>query len=612
MKDKIDDALSVIKQNQKKIFILCIFAVFGIMFALNTFTPYMSDDFPYSGSGTILNAFKNQCHEYLTWTGRFFTVLLVRVFLLGPKMFFNFFNSLAYVSLTILIYIFARPKKKYDICLYLLINIMLWLFIVDFGEVFLWLTGACEYLMGLVIILSFLLPYHRYIHDRKQPKSPRLWFVLMLVGGILAGWCSENTSGGALLLVICALCYCKYHKYKIPVWMFSGLSGIVIGLIGLVAAPGNYVRMQRIIDKGTPGAGRDLFATASRFFRCTRFIYDSSMIVIAIFLLLFILRAIYNKDKKSLWFPVIYFVVAMAMLYVFVLSPVSLNHRAMLGVVVFIITGAMYCLAGIDVSNPVPKFVSVSLSAILCVPFFSTFIIGSMDIVFSGMLAKRRDDSIRASIAMGVKNVITYKLQFPEQMIKTTYNPLYGLEEESINSKYRMNPRISKYYGINSIAATDYDTWERLYKNHWHELVECIELEEYIQSLTPDRYTVFVVAGGGFNRSCLPLDIQNSIAGEGDDIIDNCIIIMDSGSYLIRNASDEPVYYSGEVGDLSVRMASGYSAIDSEDVAKINIDGVEYSRNQSGLNFVVYDKNESRIVDSVAFIENGTGWAALR
>ena len=64
----------------------------------------------------------------------------------------------------------------------------------------------------------------------------------MFALGILAGWCNENTSGGALLIVLGYLGWQFYTKRKLSLWMFTGVAGNAIGLALMALAPGNKIR----------------------------------------------------------------------------------------------------------------------------------------------------------------------------------------------------------------------------------------------------------------------------------------------------------------------------------------------------------------------------------
>lgn len=64
----------------------------------------------------------------------------------------------------------------------------------------------------------------------------------MAILGVAAGWCNENTSGGAVLIIL-GYIYITYRKKKpLQLWMFSGLVGTIFGLFMMASAPGNAIR----------------------------------------------------------------------------------------------------------------------------------------------------------------------------------------------------------------------------------------------------------------------------------------------------------------------------------------------------------------------------------
>ena len=73
----------------------------------------------------------------------------------------------------------------------------------------------------------------------------------MFALGILAGWCNENTSGGALLIVLGYLGWQFYTKRKLSLWMFTGVAGNTIGLALMALAP--EIRFALLILLGVLG-----------------------------------------------------------------------------------------------------------------------------------------------------------------------------------------------------------------------------------------------------------------------------------------------------------------------------------------------------------------------
>ncbi|EGO9262689.1 hypothetical protein DUC43_002754, partial [Enterococcus faecalis] len=131
------------KINNKNIFLLVISAVYLIMLMLNFLTPIMADDFTYTfKTGGFNTIFHDEYLHYLSTNGRSVAHIFVRIFLLMPKMVFNFVNPLIFVGVTFLIYRLTNfSSNKYNTVRYLLIVTTLFLFVPRFGEVFLWETG---------------------------------------------------------------------------------------------------------------------------------------------------------------------------------------------------------------------------------------------------------------------------------------------------------------------------------------------------------------------------------------------------------------------------------------------------------------------------------------
>ena len=71
---------------------------------------------------------QQEYHQYMTWSGRSVSHLILRCFLLGDKIIFNFFNSFVFVGLTLLIYLNIERRKKNDVSVYLLINLSIYTF----------------------------------------------------------------------------------------------------------------------------------------------------------------------------------------------------------------------------------------------------------------------------------------------------------------------------------------------------------------------------------------------------------------------------------------------------------------------------------------------------
>lgn len=230
-------------QINKIVFIGIVSISFITFYIYNILTPLMSDDLLFDKSlyHSVADIFRQEYLQYMTWNGRSVLQVILKIFSILPKSVFNVFNSICYVLTMLLIYWNIRGRKVYDSFLYVLINILVWFFAVDFAQTMLWLGGACNYLWGIMIILIFITAY-RNLMEKSEVKNQIFISVMMFFLGILAGWGNENTSGGAILIVLLFTAFYYYDKRKVEKWMFSGISGMFIGFLFLLLAPGNKMR----------------------------------------------------------------------------------------------------------------------------------------------------------------------------------------------------------------------------------------------------------------------------------------------------------------------------------------------------------------------------------
>ena len=154
---------------------------------------------PEKGVAEKLPEFKRTIkYHYTYWNARL-GEQLATLWLIFPKYYFNIFNSLITIYLIILIFFYGtgRLPEKGNILdtfiLYIVFNLFL-LGIPAAGELFFWVTGASNYLWGLVILLSFFIPYRLLILGADPFLNvPKPAFVLFALFGFLAGSTNENT-----------------------------------------------------------------------------------------------------------------------------------------------------------------------------------------------------------------------------------------------------------------------------------------------------------------------------------------------------------------------------------------------------------------------------------
>ena len=119
---------------EKIIFIGIVAISFVAFYIYNILTPLMSDDLLFDKSlyQSMADIIREEYHQYMTWNGRSVLQIILKIFIIFPKSVFNIFNGICYVWTMLLIYWNINGRKKYDCFLYVLINLFVWIFAVDF------------------------------------------------------------------------------------------------------------------------------------------------------------------------------------------------------------------------------------------------------------------------------------------------------------------------------------------------------------------------------------------------------------------------------------------------------------------------------------------------
>lgn len=207
------------------------------------FTPLTEDAVRIS---SLKDIFVSQWSHYFTWSGRAVSHTIIQLFLWLGKPVFNIFNAAVSVLLIMEIYWCAHKGKistQFNAGMVCCIAFMLWAFTPGFSGVFLWISGACNYLWTAVFLLAFLLPYIRKYYAFEDKLTESVFFAfLMFLMGVIAGWSNENSICWVIMLLLVFL-FANRRRKEMESWMFTGLAGLITGYALLMFAPGNIARL---------------------------------------------------------------------------------------------------------------------------------------------------------------------------------------------------------------------------------------------------------------------------------------------------------------------------------------------------------------------------------
>lgn len=251
---------------------ILLMGIFLFFYILNYLTPMsFGDDYVYSfiwqghsefepltetavRVSSLHDLFVSQLSHYFTWSGRAVSHTIAQLFLWMGKDVFNYFNALISVMLIAEIYWCANKGtvtldfKLRRLCW---IFFALWSFTPGFSPVFFWLSGSCNYLWTVVLLLAFLMPFIHKFYFFEEKYGNNTWFkYVMFFSGLIAGWTNENSICWILLSLLVFTCINR-KRLRIESWMLAGIAGLTIGYAFLMFAPGNVARLHAEINVAT-------------------------------------------------------------------------------------------------------------------------------------------------------------------------------------------------------------------------------------------------------------------------------------------------------------------------------------------------------------------------
>lgn len=269
--------------------------IFLLLYALNHFMPLHRDDYEYSlvwltnrHITSFSDVIESLQRHYLLHGGRMVAFFFLDVFLLIGKDLFDVVNALMFLFFVILLTIHAGRDLAFwqEPGLFAVVGILTWLSLPHFGEVAVWKCGSTVYLWTGVFAALFLLPYNLYLKElQKGRKKLRNWlFLPMFLLGLLAG-CSVENLAVTVFLLTSWLSFTAFGKKALPLWMPSGAFGALLGLLLLVAAPGNFVRYD------AQGSGKGIFTHIGNQFAANG---EMVLYLLPVLLLFLVARRIYR------------------------------------------------------------------------------------------------------------------------------------------------------------------------------------------------------------------------------------------------------------------------------------------------------------------------------
>jgi hypothetical protein len=445
--------MKISDKSRKIIFGILVFISFVAIYIYNILTPVMSDELQFDKSlyHSLWDLVKAEYDNYMGWNGRSVVQFIMRCFLMTPKWFFNIMNSICFVVLTLLMYLNIEERRKYDGFIYVLINIVVWQFGVSFGQTVLWESGACNYLWGATIILGFVTFYRHKLQNIDNVKHDRLLITVMLLFGIMAGWCNENTSGGGLLLVLFSLVAHLRKKGKIKPWVISGFVGMLIGLGMMVMAPGNSVR-GALVAAEEEHTG--ILAIVGRFLKINQAVENYLIVLMAVMVILVVYLVLKGRKVASMGNAIGYAVASIATAYALIMT-VQPMDRAYFGAGIFMMIACIQAIAYIPPGETGLCAVKYGGIMVFSVYMFMSYCENGADLARILREVNEREEYILEQKAQGNYD-LTVPMLRPE--FDTKYSFIYPNDVDEDPDSWGCTI-YKNYYGLNSLVGMPREDW---------------------------------------------------------------------------------------------------------------------------------------------------------
>ena len=433
------------KNTYKKIMIYTIISlnIFLCLLSLNRLTYFTSDDYiyhyvykspfptePLEKIDGLYSIIVSQKNHYLIWNGRFVAHSLLQFFMQFGKGVFNFFNSLAFLWLGVIILQIIKSTIKVrhlNLCL-LQVLLLLWLFIPEFGKTVLWMSGSANYLWMSVIYLSF------FLFNLQNFKTNKLIMTVSIILGFLSGATNENSGPTIILMVILLTVWRFYTTNKISTWRIAGIISSMVGFLIMMSSPGSLQRGKQHITLTT------ILQNIKNINHVTLSQYVYLYLLIAILLAYLIFQ---NKLKLNhLYFLAILFIGYWASIYSLVLSPV-LPLRVLFISTTLLVIITMYLL------NICYEEINIQmiLTLLLVVTSVTVYIRAVADISVNYSEVNQQVKILKHASS---DDTVTLKLLSPA---KTLYNPYNGTANLKKEKHAWFNVWMAEYFGVQSIIG---------------------------------------------------------------------------------------------------------------------------------------------------------------
>lgn len=494
-----------------------------VFYVMNVFTPFYADDWHFKYIFGTLTEVKNIGDlfyslylHYLNFTWRVVPHFFVILFdgLLGKSL-FNLFNA---AILVLFFHLLSTTISDYKNSRYVNLSISVFLIFIlvnGFGDEFLWMSGACNYLWCGTILLLFNRLFHKEI-------TSSYYLPLLLLFGIISGWTNESFVIG---MAMGFLVYIWDKKGKISRSQWYMLVGFFIGVCFLVFSPASYGRFERN-NENIDSFLINVIAYIQAVFRM------NNVKILPTLLVLLVILFFRKKDEtKVIIKKNKYLIICILVTFIFVIFTKESSNRSRFGIEFFSLLFILQLLAIIKIPQRLVHIMNISV-LMICIYSFS-------------YLDKNYSEykNVVKQIEQGKELILTNEPKIPS--LARRFVVYYSFSEDdsryaAYNKKDPNNLIISFSFGDKLLAFLP----ERLYKeikenpDQYNDFSSYPNLPFYIKKYNGDKIRRIYYISEGAEAEDLPFYMKpfvrnNSRYARSRIRVKYTILNIDNDSYLI-------------------------------------------------------------------------------
>ena len=313
---------------------------------------------------------------------------------------------------------------------------LIWVFEPAFGQVNLWIDGACNYLWSSVFGLLFLIPVLDCFLD-KDKKYATCKKILYIGIGFIAGGYLENLSAAIILMdfLLLMLIY-FYNKKKVEIHYIIGLIVSIISYILMATAPGE---IKNKVSKAGLSFYRENFINTVETFKIF-------WILALFFIILFIFALFIKVDKKRIIISSLFVLGSLCSNFIFIVASYYPLRSAFCSVIFLVVAD---CILMINLfSTKYDVFLLCSVGALMMMTFYYGCI-GVNDIYETHCDMERNVSFIQQCKENGQLDV-----ELPMIKSNTKYSAVNSSKYlDTVDCTSWPNTSIADYYEINTVIG---------------------------------------------------------------------------------------------------------------------------------------------------------------